>query len=132
MAPKPKLLIIAGPNGSGKTTFTSMLLTDDWAKDCFFINPDEIAKNEFGDWNSPVAVKKAADRAAEYRMECLDEGKSMVVETVLSREDKVDFIRSAKERGFFVRLFFIGTDDPSINAERVLYRVENGGHQKFA
>jgi predicted ABC-type ATPase len=125
---KPKLLIIAGPNGSGKTTFTGMLLNNHWSEDCVFINPDEIANKEFGDWNSAEAVIKAAKRATEYRMQCLAEGKSMVLETVLSREDKVDFIRQARESGFFVRIFFIGTDDPRINAERVGIRVENGGH----
>lgn len=125
---KPKLLIVAGPNGSGKTTFTGKLLKDHWSEDCFFINPDEIAKREFGDWNSPEAVKNAADLAAEYRMRCLAEKRSMVLETVLSMQDKIDFIRQARESGFFVRLFFIGTDDPMINAERVAIRVENGGH----
>lgn len=53
---KPKLLIIAGPNGSGKTTFTKLLLGHYWSEDCLFINPDDIAQNEFGDWNSPDAV----------------------------------------------------------------------------
>jgi len=60
---RPKLIVIAGPNGSGKTTFTNQILRHDWSDGCTFINPDEIARNEFGDWNSPPAVKKAVVRA---------------------------------------------------------------------
>ena len=83
---KPKLLIIAGPNGSGKTTFTRLLLGHHWSEDCMFINPDDIAQNDYGDWNSPVAVLKAANRASELREQCLCDMKSMLVETVLSTE----------------------------------------------
>jgi len=126
---KPKLLVIAGPNGAGKTTFTRQLLMHYWSDDCTFINPDNIAENEFGGWNDEAAVIKAANRAAEMREECLRSGTSMVVETVLSKEDKVDFLRRAKESGFFVRVFFIGTDTPEINAARVARRVIEGGHE---
>ena len=42
--------------------------------------------------------------------------------------DKLDFISRAKDAGFFIRLFFVGTDDPSINAKRVAMRVMEGGH----
>jgi predicted ABC-type ATPase len=38
------------------------------------------------------------------------------------------FIQRAKERGFFVALFFICTEDPVLNAGRVVTRVEEGGH----
>jgi len=126
---KPKLLIIAGPNGSGKTTFTKLLLGHHWSEDCLFINPDEIAQNEYGDWNSPDAVINAANRAAELREECLENRRSMLVETVLSTEEKITFIRRAKEAGFFIRVFFIGTDTPEINASRVARRVLEGGHE---
>ena len=126
---KPKLLIIAGPNGSGKTTFTRLLLGHHWSEDCLFINPDDIAQNEFGDWNSPDAVYKAANRAAELREECLRNKRNMLVETVLSTEEKIDFIRRAKEAGFFIRVFFIGTDTPEINAARVARRILEGGHE---
>jgi predicted ABC-type ATPase len=126
---KPKLLIIAGPNGSGKTTFTKLLLGHHWSDDCLFINPDDIAQNEFGNWNSPDAVYKAVNRAADLREECLRNNRSMLVETVLSTEEKIEFIRRAKENGFFVRVFFIGTDTPEINASRVARRMLEGGHE---
>lgn len=49
-------------------------------------------------------------------------------ETVFSAKDKIDFILRAKTAGFFIRLFFIGTSSPTINASRIAYRVMEGGH----
>ena len=46
----------------------------------------------------------------------------------MSADDKVDFILRAKENGFFIRLFFISTDTPIINASRIANRVMKGGH----
>lgn len=63
---KPTLCVVAGPNGSGKTTTTIQLLNNEWAADSLYINPDNIAQETFGDWNSPEAVFKAADRAYIY------------------------------------------------------------------
>ena len=51
------------------------MLQHDWSDGCLFINPDEIAKYEFGDWNSPEAVMKAVVRAQELREECLRTGR---------------------------------------------------------
>ena len=125
---RPKLIVIAGPNGAGKTTFTNQVLRHDWSAGCIFINPDEIAKHDFGDWNSPEAVQKAVVRAQELREEYLRERQSMLVETVFSTSEKLDFIRRVKEADFFIRFFFIGTDNPQINAARIVRRVMDGGH----
>ena len=125
---KPVLIVVAGPNGSGKTTITEKLLRHEWMGDCVYINPDFIAQNDFGDWNSPEAIIDAANRAKEIREKCLTEMKSMAFETVFSTPEKVDFVKRAKDAGFFTRLFFICTDDPSINAQRVAMRVMEGGH----
>jgi predicted ABC-type ATPase len=125
---KPRLIVVAGPNGAGKTSITEQLLRHEWMGGCEYVNPDYIARDEFGDWNAPDAVRKAADRAAEVRELCLGEGRSLVFETVLSMPDKIVFIQRAKQAGFFIRLFFVGTDDPSINAKRVAMRVMEGGH----
>ncbi len=125
---KPRLIVVAGPNGAGKTSITEQLLRHEWMGGCEYVNPDNIARDEFGDWNAPDAVKKAASRAAEVRERCVREGRSLAFETVLSMPDKIEFIQRAKQAGFFVRLFFVGTDDPSINAKRVAQRVMEGGH----
>lgn len=125
---KPRLIVVAGPNGSGKTSITEQLLRHDWMDGCVYVNPDFIARDEFGDWNAPDIVLKAARRAEEIREDCLCQGRSLAFETVLSSPDKVAFMSRAKAAGFFVRLFFVGTDDPSINAKRVALRVMEGGH----
>jgi predicted ABC-type ATPase len=125
---KPRLIIVAGPNGSGKTTITEKLLRHEWMGGCEYINPDVIAQQEFGDWNSPEAVIKAANRAKEIRENCLSRMISMAFETVFSTYEKLEFVQRAKAKGFFIRLFFVCTNDPSINAQRVAQRVMEGGH----
>ena len=125
---KPELIIIAGPNGSGKTSVTKRFLHHEWAEGTTYINPDEVANEMFGDWNSREAVLNAANYCAEWRERCLNERTSFVFETVMSAIDKVDFIAKAKKNGFFIRLFFISTASPTINASRIAARVMKGGH----
>ena len=125
---RPKLLIIAGPNGAGKTTVTSQILKHEWVEGCEYINPDLIARDKFGDWNSQEMVLKAAQFAEMQRENCLENRSSLIFETVLSAPDKIDFIQRAKKQGYFIRLFFIGTDNPQINALRIAQRVMHGGH----
>lgn len=126
---RPRLLIVAGPNGAGKTTVTEAGLAHQWFDGCEYINPDNIAQRELGDWNDPKAVLRAAQLATERREACLREGRSLAFETVFSSPDKVDFVRRGIAAGFFVRLFFVGTDSPEINAARVARRMLQGGHE---
>jgi predicted ABC-type ATPase len=125
---KPKLVIIAGPNGSGKTSVTNIILEHHWIEGCIYVNPDNIARDDFGDWNSPEAVIKAANKAKEIRENCLFKKEGILFETVLSSNDKLDYIKRAKEAGYFIRLFFVGTNHPAINASRIARRVMEGGH----
>lgn len=125
---KPILIVIAGPNGSGKTSITNKILHHEWLKECIYINPDNIAKEKFGDWNNPQAIIDAANLSKEIRQNCIENFQSLIFETVLSSSDKIDFILDAKKRGYFTRIFFVGTDTPSINASRIAQRVMEGGH----
>lgn len=125
---KTELIVIAGPNGSGKTSVTQKFLHHEWAEGTIYINPDEVAKEKFGDWNSKEAVLNAANYCTEWREQCLKDGISFVFETVFSAVDKIEFILRAKQAGFFIRLFFIATSNPAINASRIAHRVMKGGH----
>lgn len=125
---RPVLIVIAGPNGSCKTSVTSTILHHEWLEDSEYINPDNVALNVFGDWNNQESVLKAANYCNAWREKCLAERKSHIFETVMSATDKVEYILRAKQAGFFIRLFFVSTESPTINAKRVANRVLNGGH----
>ncbi len=125
---QPRLLVVAGPNGSGKTTVTERGLAHEWFGGCIYINPDNIARDQFGDWNSPSAVLQAAQLAQQQREECVRDQRSLAFETVFSGADKIRFLRQANAAGYFTRLFFVATSDPAINAARVARRVMQGGH----
>lgn len=43
----PTLCIVAGPNGSGKTSTTVQLLHNEWAENSLYINPDNIAQEQY-------------------------------------------------------------------------------------
>lgn len=125
---KPVLIIIAGPNGSGKTSTTRLVIKHEWAESCEYINPDEIAQSKFGDWNDPNAVRQAVEYCEEWREQLLQDHKDFIFETVLSSDAKVDFLKRAKDEGYFIRMFFICTETPAINAARIAKRVMEGGH----
>lgn len=125
---KPVLIVIAGPNGSGKTSTTRLVIKHEWAEQCVYINPDEIAQSKFGDWNDPNAVRQAVEYCEEWREQLLKEHKDFIFETVLSSDSKVEFLKRAKDEGYFIRMFFICTQNPTINAARIAKRVMEGGH----
>ena len=125
---KPVLIVIAGPNGSGKTSTTRLVIKHEWADQCVYINPDEIAQTKYGDWNDVNAVRQAVEYCEEWREQLLRDHKDFIFETVLSSDGKVDFLKRAKEEGYFIRMFFICTESPTINAARIANRVMEGGH----
>ena len=126
---KPVLVVVAGANGSGKTTLTNQLLLDRWLRGVAYLNPDKLAQERFGGWNDPKAVLAAARYVTEAREAALAKRESIAFETVFSAPDKLAFVQRAKQRDYFVRLFYVMTASPTINAARVAQRVMEGGHE---
>ncbi len=53
---------------------------------------------------------------------------SFTFETVMSSKDKVEFLKKAQDAGYRTYLYFIATQDPTVNISRVHNRVKLGGH----
>lgn len=124
---RPNLLILAGPNGSGKTTFGAQLLAHEWGCNCISLNADELA-NQLGGWNNTECIQQAQLMVREQLEHALHQKKDILYETVFSHPSKLDIIRRALSLGYFVRLFFICTESPRVNIERVADRFACGGH----
>jgi predicted ABC-type ATPase len=101
------------------------LVSQNLAQACTSIHGNENAIDFRGlDFNS----YHASVLADFLRREALGAGKSLTFETVMSSPDKVLFLRDARQRGFRTYLYYIATEDPEINVERVRNRVADGGH----
>lgn len=114
---KPEVVVFAGPNGSGKSTFTELLKPP-----IDYINADEIQKNLKCD---NLEAAKIAEKQREDHLELMQE---FCFETVLSTERNLKLLRRAKEKGYFIRCYYVLTADPMINIQRVKSRVMSGGH----
>lgn len=126
---KPRLIIIAGANGCGKTTIKKNLMASSWTAGCEYINPDDIALEKFGGWDKKENFEQAQKFATDLTYQNLAERKDMVLETAFSSERKLKLVADAKQAGYFIRLYFISTKTPEINAARVCRRMLGGGHE---
>lgn len=115
---KPEIVVFAGPNGSGKSTFTEILRP----KGIPYINADDIQR-ALGCENL-----EAAKLAEARRESCLAAQQSFCFETVLSTERNLLLLQRAKEKGYFIRCYYVLTSSPYINVARVSGRVSAGGH----
>lgn len=53
---------------------------------------------------------------------------SFSFETVMSHPGKVEFLQYASQKGYITYLYYIATESPDINVNRVENRVAKGGH----
>ena len=122
---RPQLYIIAGPNGSGKTTFARKFLPD-YAKCLEFVNVDLIATGI-----SPFDPERAALRAGRIMLEQIHSlakrGLDFGFETTLSGKTYVKLLRDIRKR-YLIHIFFLWIPNVELAIERINLRVRNGGH----
>ena len=123
---KKNVYIIAGPNGSGKTTFAKMFLPE-YAKCENFINADLIAQGL-----SPFSPEKAALQSGKLVLQQIEQYSSSFVdfgfETTLSGKLYAKLLRSLKKRGYNIHIYFLWVPDPAVSLARIKERVAEGGH----
>jgi predicted ABC-type ATPase len=75
------------------------------------------------------AVEHLAQIIADFlRKELLRNHKKFSFETVFSHKSKLEIMQQARQAGYKVYLYFVSTNSPAINVERVALRVKKGGH----
>ncbi len=114
---KPIFYIIAGANGSGKSTFVDQILRGQTDND---VNIDRIEK-------SGVTGVDALGKAIREVKENIKVRNNFSYETVLSTVPK-SIIKSAQKKGYEVHFIFLALGDERTNIQRVKERVAKGGH----
>ena len=122
----PRLYILSGCNGAGKTTASYTFLPE--ILDCReFVNSDEFAKSL-----SPFNPSDASISASRYMLMriqyLLDLGADFSIETTLATRSLVGIIEEARSRGYTVTLLYLWVQSPEIAIQRVRDRVASGGH----
>jgi len=119
---KSNLYIIAGPNGSGKTTFAKEFLPQ-YVKCPNFINADMIAQGL-----APFSPQTVAIKAGRLLLSQIQEYSSKKVdfafETTLSGKTYATLLKKLKNTGYEVHLFFLWIPNANLALERIKERAE--------
>lgn len=119
-----EIVVIAGGNGVGKTTFARQFLLE-YPYD--FLNADEIAK-ELSPQN-PIKRKISAGKIFFQNLhDFMAQEKSIVIESTLSGRYLLKFFELWQQRNYQTQITFIFVDSPEILIERIQNRVMKGGH----
>jgi len=98
--------IIAGPNGSGKTTFAKKFLPE-YVKCPNFVNADLIAQGL-----APFKPRAAAIKAGKLVLQQIHDytrrGLDFAFETTLSGKSYVNLFTGLKAKGYSLYFFFFG------------------------
>lgn len=113
--------VIGGVNGCGKSSLTGALKAE--RKDLgIIIDVDKTAAENGGD---NISAGKAAIRKIK---DCLSRGICFTQETTLSGHKTERTIKEARDRGYYIRLYYIGLDTADECLKRIENRVAKGGH----
>ncbi|MEC0170980.1 zeta toxin family protein [Paenibacillus graminis] len=117
------MTVFAGTNGAGKSTISFQMR--DYVGT--IIDPDQIAKRINPE--DPRSADLSAGREAVKQIrELIGRKENFAIETTLSGSFVLRHMKTAKEQGYKVVMYYIGLQDVQMHIDRVASRVEQGGH----
>jgi predicted ABC-type ATPase len=122
----PRCIVIAGPNGSGKTTFAREYLPK-VAGVIQFVNADLIAQGLSP--LEPQVAELAAGRLLLRRINILAAAHTdFAFESTLSGLTYARQLRSWKAAGYRIEIIYLRLRSPELAVRRIAMRVRQGGH----
>jgi len=123
---RPQCVVIADPNGAGKTSAAPELLHDTVGIDVF-VNADVIAQGLAG--FSPETAALEAGRIMLRRLDELALSRAdFAFESTLSGRSAVRMLVGLVGLGYDVHIFYLWLPSPDLAIARVRRRVDMGGH----
>lgn len=124
----PLMLIVAGVNGAGKSTLYEV--HPELFSNTERINADEVLRQSGGDWRIPTSMFKAMKEVVSAINTLIATKTSFHWETTLSGNfhSLEKLLKKAKEQSFEIILFYVRLESAELAYERVLRRVQKGGH----
>jgi predicted ABC-type ATPase len=123
--PRPRMVVVAGPPGSGKTRYFPVTA---FGIDAF--NIDDRCAQILGSYRAiPRDVRRAVAKECEqFVLDHIAHGESFALETTLRTTAAIEQAEVARKSGFAAELRFVATDSIAENVARVLQRAQAGGH----
>lgn len=118
------VVIVAGPNGSGKTTFANQYVNMSGYQ---YLGADAIAA-QFSHQDVEKVKVKAGREFFNQMTQLIVEGKNFVVESTLSGIGFKRIISRFKEANYTITILFVYLETPEFCIQRVSERVLKGGH----
>ena len=113
--------IIAGVNGAGKSSLTGVLRTEitNLGK---IIDVDKIIAQCNGN------MVEGGKKSVALIDDCLDKEICFTQETTLSGHRVLNTVKKAIDKGYYIRLYYVGLNTVEESLLRIENRVKKGGH----
>lgn len=124
--PRPRVAVLGGINGAGKTTASQRVLRDA-LKIPVFTNADAIARglNSFDPESEAVSAGRIM---LEHMRKMVAARRSFAFETTLAARTYARWLGELKASGYDVHLFYFWLESADVAIGRVAERVRSGGH----